>query len=307
MPETHTQLSATGPMEGPRDREVVEKRTRERLLAAMPVTERRLELAGISTAVLEGGSGAPIVLLHGPGEYAAKWMRVIPDLVTSHRVVAPDLPGHGISETPDGHLLDIGRVSAWLGELIDRTCRGSPVLVGQILGGAIAARFASEYSGRLGQLVLVDTLGLAPFQPTPEFGLALNDFIAEPTEDTHERLWQRCAFDLDALRERMGESWDWLKAYNLDRARATNLHTAQHSLMTQFGIPAIPAADLMRIAVPTTLIWGRHDLATQLPIAEAASARYGWPLHVIEDAADDPPIEQPELFLKTLRATLGNC
>ena len=73
---------------------------RERLLATMPVTERRLELAGISTAVLEGGDGPPVVLLHGPGEYAAKWMRVIPDLVTTHRVVAPDLPGHGTSGWP---------------------------------------------------------------------------------------------------------------------------------------------------------------------------------------------------------------
>ena len=71
---------------------------RERLLAGIPVTERRLTLAGISTAVLEGGDGPPIVLLHGPGEFAAKWMRVIPDLVKSHRVVAPDLPGHGATE-----------------------------------------------------------------------------------------------------------------------------------------------------------------------------------------------------------------
>ena len=57
----------------------------------------------------------------------------------------------------------------------------------------------------------------------------------------------------------------------------------------------------MRITVPTTLIWGRHDLATQLAIAESASTRYGWPLHVIENAADDPPIEQPEAFLRALR------
>jgi pimeloyl-ACP methyl ester carboxylesterase len=181
------------------------------------------------------------------------------------------------------------------------------VLVGQIIGGAIAARFAIERSDRLGLLVLVDALGLAPFQPTPEFGLALTKFIAEPTEDTHYRLWRRCAFDLDGMRKRMGESWEWLKAYNLDRAGAANLHAAQHSLMTQFGMPAIPPAELERITVPTTLIWGRHDLATLLPIAEAASARYGWPLQVIENAADDPPIEQPEAFLKALRAVLGSC
>jgi hypothetical protein len=41
---------------------------RERLLAGIPVSERRLQLAGVSTAVLEGGDGPPVVLLHGPGE-----------------------------------------------------------------------------------------------------------------------------------------------------------------------------------------------------------------------------------------------
>ena len=53
---------------------------RERLLAAVPLAERRLELAGFSSAVLEGGDGSPVVLLHGLGEFAAIWMRIIPDL-----------------------------------------------------------------------------------------------------------------------------------------------------------------------------------------------------------------------------------
>lgn len=277
---------------------------RERLLGGLPVVERRLQLAGVSTAVLEGGAGPPIVLLHGPGEYAAKWLRVIPDLVSTYRVVAPDLPGHGTSEVHAG-AMDGDRVIAWVGELIARTCTTPPTLVGQILGGAIAARFASRQSHRIARLVLVDALGLAPFQPTPEFGLALTEFITQPAEDTHDRLWQRCAFDLDRLRDGMGESWERLRAYNLDRARAPSLKPTQQSLMEQFGMPAIPPAELATIAVPTTLIWGRHDLATRLPVAEAASARYGWPLHVIENAADDPPIEQPEAFLKVLRAAIG--
>jgi pimeloyl-ACP methyl ester carboxylesterase len=57
--------------------------------------------------------------------------------------------------------------------------------------------------------------------------------------------------------------------------------------------------------VSTTLIWGRHDLATRLEVAEAASARYGWRLHVIENAADDPPIEQPQAFLRALHTALA--
>jgi pimeloyl-ACP methyl ester carboxylesterase/ubiquinone/menaquinone biosynthesis C-methylase UbiE len=230
---------------------------------------------------------------------------VIPNLVTTHRVIAPDLPGHGTSEVIDGPL-DADRMLAWLDDLIECTCPTAPALVGHILGGAIVARFASERSERLSRLVLVDALGLAAFQPTPNFGLALTEFISEPTEDTHDRHWSRCAFDLDAMRTRMGERWEWVKASNLDRARTPGLQAAQYSLMEQFGIPAIPPEDLARIAVPTTLIWGRHDLATQLPIAQAASVRYGWPLHVIENAGGVPPMEQPEAFLEALRAALGN-
>jgi pimeloyl-ACP methyl ester carboxylesterase len=70
-------------------------------------------------------------------------------------------------------------------------------------------------------------------------------------------------------------------------------------------VPAIPPEDLARITVPTTLIWGRHNLGLRLRVGEAASARYGWPLHVIEDAGDDPAIEQPAAFLDALRAALG--
>ncbi len=277
---------------------------RERLLAGLPVTERRLRLNRVSTAVLEGGEGPPVVLLHGPGEYGAKWFRVIPHLVTTHRVIAPDLPGHGASEAIDGPP-GADRMLGWLDDLIECTCPTPPAWVGHILGGAIAARFASDRGERISRLVRVDALGLVAFRPTPDFGQALTEFLSEPTEETHERLWSHCAFDLDTMRGRLGERWEWIKAYNLDRARSPGLQAAQHSLMEQFGIPAIPLVDLARIAVPTTLIWGRHDLATQLPIAQTVSARHGWPLHVIENAGDDPPMEEPEAFLEALRAALG--
>ena len=303
MTKTLAQKTVQETQNEPHPRSVAEG-ARERLLAGIPLNERRFDLAGISTAVLEGGDGPPIVFLHGPGEYAAKWIRVIPDLVKTHHVIAPDLPGHGISVVPGG-VLGADRVIEWLGKLIERTCSEPPVLVGQILGGAIAASFASRHGDRLSRLVLVDALGLTPFQPAPEFGLALDEFIAGPTGETHDGLWRRCAFDLDRMRDQMGEMWDRIKAYNLDRARTPSLHATQYSLMEQFGIPAIPEAELARIAVPTTLIWGRHDLATRLPIAEAVSARYGWPLHVIENAGDDPPMEQPEAFLKALRSVLA--
>ena len=133
---------------------------REPLLAWTGLTERVLPLAGVSTAVLEGGAGPPVILLHSSGEFAALWSRVIPDLLPAHRVIAPDLPGHGASTGVDGEL-DADRVLGWLGELIDRTCAAPPVLVGHGLGGAIAARFAAGHGDRVDRLVLVDAFGLA--------------------------------------------------------------------------------------------------------------------------------------------------
>ena len=76
-------------------------------------------------------------------------------------------------------------------------------------------------------------------------------------------------------------------------------------LMRDLAVPTIPPADLARIAVPTTLIWGRHDPVVKLAVAEAASERYRWPLRVIEDAGDDPPIERPEAFVSAVRGALA--
>jgi pimeloyl-ACP methyl ester carboxylesterase len=282
------------------------ERIRERLLAGVPVSEQRLALAGHRTAVLEGGDGPPVVLLHGAGEFAASWMRVIPELVPAHRVIAPDLPGHGASELA-GEPLDAARVVAWVGELIERTCPSPPALVGHLFGGAVAARFAIEHPDRLSRLVLVDTYGLGRFWPTPRYALAMVAFAARPAEGTQERLFRQCMVDLDGLREQLGERGQLLEAYALDRARDPAMNAALKHLIPQLGLRAIPPAELARIAVPTTLIWGRHDRQVRLGLAEAASARYGWPLHIIEQAADDPAFEQPQAFLQVLRGVLGSA
>jgi FAD/FMN-containing dehydrogenase/pimeloyl-ACP methyl ester carboxylesterase len=263
---------------------------RERLLASLPITERRMHLAGIDTALLEGGEGEPVILLHGPGANAAHWLGVIPGLARTHRVIVPDLPGHGASEIADIDMLE------WLDALIAATCDAPPALVGPALGGAIAAR----YAGPLSRLVLVDSLGLAPFEPAPEFGQALHAFMAQPTADTHDSLWRYCAHDLGALKTRLGEQWAAFREYNVDRARRPGAVAAIGSLMERAGAPIPELA-----AIDASLVWGRHDLATPLAVAEAASERYGWPLHVIEDCADDPVVEQPDALLLALRPLLG--
>ncbi len=277
---------------------------RDRLLAEIPVAERRLKLAGISTAVLEGGAGPPLVLLHGPGEFGGKWMRVIPELVSSHRVIAPDLPSHGASESR-GDRLDPGSMIAWLDELIAETCPSPPALVGHVLGGALGARYATERGGRLRHLVLVDSLGLARFWPAPRFALSMLAFQARPNERSYERFMRQCSHDLDGLRHDMGESWGPFVDYNLQMARSPNAK-AVGRIMRRVGLPRIPPKDLARIDLPVSLIWGRQDRANRLRVAERVSARHGWPLLVIDDCADDPPRDRPDVFVRALHSALDS-
>jgi pimeloyl-ACP methyl ester carboxylesterase len=276
---------------------------RRRVLAGAPVVERRVDLAGVSTAVLEGGDGPPVVLLHGQGGWSGMWLPVIGDLMTTHRVVAADLPGLGASEMPDGPP-DAARVLAWLGELIQRTCPAPPALVGASLGASIAARFAVAHPDRLSRLVLVDAGSLGRFRPAPGVLLTLVRFIARPNERTQQAFLRQVAVDPARVKAMMGERWEASQAYMLDRARTPSVRAANRRMLRELGTKAIAPEELARIAVPTALIWGRYDRVMRLRIAERASARYGWPLHVIEDAGHFA-VEQPEAFRRALRAALG--
>lgn len=95
----------------------------------------------------------------------------------------------------------------------------------------------------------------------------------------------------------MGRQWKPFLAYNLESARKSKTKSALPILMKNMGIPKISSEKLAKITVPTSLIWGRHDRANKLPIAENASEQFNWPLYIIEEARDDPKLERPEAFL----------
>jgi pimeloyl-ACP methyl ester carboxylesterase len=270
---------------------------RARMLAGTGIADRRIEASGITTAVLEHGAGEDVVLLHGPGEFAIGWVETILGLAPTHHVVAPDLPGHGASAV--GTESDVATMVEWLDALIAATCAGPPIIVGRVLGGALAARYCLGRLDGARRLVLVDTMGLSPFEPAPPFAEALHRFLATPSERSHAQLMEYCAYDFTAVRRRLGESWADISAYAVDRISDPARLQAIGALIAGFGVE-IPKTDLAHIDVPTTLIWGRHDMATPLRVAETANRALGWPLIVIDEAADDPGFDQPEAFLDAL-------
>jgi pimeloyl-ACP methyl ester carboxylesterase len=277
----------------------IENKNRKMLLEGLQVTERRMDLAGISTAILEGGQGPPMILLHGPGENATWWIQAIPFLVDRYKVIIPDLPGHGASKVAGG-TLEAGQVMPWIQALIDNTCAEPPTLVGHVLGGAIAARFAIDHGRQISKLVLVDSLGLGKLRPALRFAFGLFRFMMRPTEKNYNRFLPHCMYDLDDLRSQLGSKWDPFLAYNLEGAKDAGQKAAMQTLMKKLGVPRIPATQLAAIKVPVSLVWGRYDKANKLQVAVKASRQFGWPLHVIEDARDDPKLERPGAFVQVL-------
>src|SRR5947208_14914143 len=64
--------------------------------AKLPGLEERFaEIKGVRMRYFLGGEGPPLILVHGLGGAAANWTELVPLLVRRHRLLVPDLPGHG--------------------------------------------------------------------------------------------------------------------------------------------------------------------------------------------------------------------
>lgn len=265
----------------------------------LPVRERRLTLAGVSTSLLEGGDGPPVVLLHGQGAFAEAWGPVIPALVARHRVIAPDLPGLGRSVVDADHL-DGALVTAWLDDLVTGTCAEPPVLVGVSLGGTVAAHYAIEHGDRLRGIVLVDSGSLGRFRPAPGALLALLRYIRRPSPAAFARFSRFALAHPAAVRpEASGTGPPPFVAYHVDRARQPAVRAANRRLV-RWSTRRIQADRLRSIRVPVSLIWGRDDRIMRFGTAQKVSEQLGWPLLAIADCGHVPFVEQPDAFLDAL-------
>jgi pimeloyl-ACP methyl ester carboxylesterase len=273
------------------------------MLAGLPITERVLDVGGVETTVLEAGDGPSLVLLHGGIECGgAYWAPVIARLAERHRLVVPDVPGLGESAPVDR--LDDDTFAAWFTGVLEQTHAEQPTLVAHSLLGSAGARFAARRSDLLRGLVVYGAPGVGPYRMPMRLRYVAIRFGIRPTAHNAERFDRFALLDVDANRRREPE---WFAAFDAyARSQATLRHVKRTmSRLIAAETKQIPDADLNRIAVPTILLWGRHDRMVPLALAQGAAERLGWPLRVVDGAAHAPHMEQPEAFVVELSAIVS--
>jgi len=129
------------------------------LMRGLKAESKQCDISGHRIHWVEAGDGTPLVLIHGWTCSGFFWKPIIPRLKDAFRVLAPDLPGHGLSSKEEASYLpeaQAQRLLEWLTAIgVDRF-----VLVGHSMGGEIAARMALAAPERVEGLVLASAIGL---------------------------------------------------------------------------------------------------------------------------------------------------
>ena len=163
---------------------------------------RYLDLpGGIRAHVVDIGPrrNAPVlILLHDIAGSASDWNHWMLELEEEIRVIAVDLPGHGLTRTPFTYRASIDAASAYIDDIAEAMELEQFSIAGASMGGLVAWTYAMDHPDRLEKLVLIGSLG---WEPSPE------EIAANPLSDTR--------FIQDWMRpflERLDMS-SWLESY----------------------------------------------------------------------------------------------
>lgn len=241
---------------------------------------RYLNMHGDRVAYREAGQGPAVLLIHGMAASSYTWRAILPPLSTHHRVVAPDILGHGQSAKPRGDY-SLGAIAVWLRDLLDELGIDRVTLVGHSLGGGIAMQFAHQHPDYCERLVLIGSGGLGSevgwtlrllSAPGAEFVLPI--IAPQPAVAVGNKLrtWLASAGIHNVV---AGETWYAYSSLSDHQARNAFLRTLR-SVVDHRG-QAVSAFNRLHFAsgLPALLIWGDEDPI--IPVSHARAAHEALP------------------------------
>jgi len=242
---------------------------------------------GAKIHYVEAGTGAPLILVHGLADDATIWDSVIPALSARFRVIALDQIGFGHSDKP---LLNY-RVSTFV-DFLDGFLTELKIehvsLIGNSLGGWVAAAFALVHPGRIERLVLSDAAGYAALAKTMDpravsaLRLASREDIRYlgPLTFHDKRFYQ----DVDlAFKQRVTAGDGYTVGRLLD-----SMIRGDDTLDNRLNV----------INRPTLILWGRDDKLIPLTFGERFHQEItNSRLQIIDNCGHMPQVECPDQFV----------
>jgi pimeloyl-ACP methyl ester carboxylesterase len=237
-----------------------------------------------------GGEGPCMVLLHGAGDQAGTWARMVAPLLDDYTVVIPDLPGHWKSDPRKGPI-GVDQLLSGVEVVMDSVCAGDQVvLVGNSLGAWLSMLYAHDYPAHVARMVLINGGAITNVNP------AINLF-PETREEARE-----------TMKALMGPATLPVPDFVLDDViRHARVGPAGRFVQTldEWG-PYLLDGRLDEILVPVDLVWGDGDDLWTLDVAQRLLD--GLPrarLHPVHGCGHVPHRECPDKTLEAIESALA--
>ncbi|WP_245618321.1 alpha/beta fold hydrolase [Knoellia aerolata] len=272
------------------------------------MTPRTVRLHGHELSFVDSGSGPALLFIHGILGSQRQWSRLVDKLDDDHRVLVPDLFGHGDSAKPLGDY-SLSAHAATMRDLLDRLGIERVTLVGHSLGGGIAMQFFYLFPDRVDKIVLVASGGLGRevnlvlrSATLPGAEQVLSVVASAPVLSKVEALGRvagkvgwRAGSDLSAV---------WRGFTTLGDGESRRAFLATTRAVIDLGGQSISAHGHLEDApsVPVLIVWGSRD--RMIPAWHAISAQRSVPgcrVELFEGAGHFPHLDDPERFTQVLR------
>lgn len=259
------------------------------------IQSKKINVGDIDVHYLTGGSGEPLVIVHGGGGNSSHWERSAAALAEHYTIYVPDLPGFGKTQPLEGdyfipELVDfVERFARSLG--LDRFH-----LVGHSLGGGIALSYALKFPRRITKLVLVNSLCLGR-----EIALWVR-FLSHPRVSRH--VSRAVIGTLKAVRWLAGALL--LAPFELAMPFSTTGVHLGSCVTTIRHQTTVLLNRLSELVMPTLVVWGARDPI--VPARQAYAAARLIPdcqVRVFEDCGHSVYREKLAEFSHLLRGFLG--
>lgn len=244
---------------------------------------------------LEGGTDKKtcLILLHGLGGSAERWTRAMPFLCEKYHVIAPDMPGFGHSDKPP---VDYNPefFARFVFDMLDSLGIEKINIVGSSLGGQIAAECAVTQDPRIDSIALVSPSGTLK-EVTP----ALGAYFASALYPIHHVVREAYQMMLNPLQNKLVDS-ETVERFIETISQPDSLLAFMSTIHCFRSSPPITER-LSKVAVPTLLIWGRHDIIIPITCARDFVALIkDCRFEIMERCGHLPHVEEPEMFSNTV-------